>query len=500
MSSADPRMSVPGLVTRRFSTNSRGRQAAESRRFAFLRGRRALRRQVWIQHRSSRVTAVGIARRRPMSAAVQHGCVLAGLLFVGLMTSWPALGVRPFYLDNVISLTLAERSSPWQFWTHSFVTYQPTYRPFAFTVLWLQGQVDGLNASPYYLFNILLWIACAWAVYAIVYTLIRSKAIGGLVALVVLVDARATTLLWTIEERQMPLAVLAGLLALLLTVRFSGFRRRRLAAAAIGLLLLVSALSLEYGLAFSAAVVLAGLVGERGRCRPLITAAICAPLVYAGIRLGLSGGAFHDYCENQGYFTIERPDGVCLSSLRTAVRVKQHIYNVAASVVGIPFPTVFSYSGVLRPHSVAQIGARAVVFALALYGLKCRPRVTIPLIGLWLATALLSFYIYRSRNQLVGVIGLDVAAGIGLAALWPLLRAWSRWRNYAIVGASALALAWVGFSADTMHTSLDQLRPVGWNDPCIAFAKHPADVSLRIVERLKHNYGLPDPDCRGVVP
>ncbi len=434
-----------------------------------------------------------------MGGAAQHSAVLAGLLLAGLTAFWPVLGARPFYLDNVISLTLAERSSPWPFWTHTFVTYQPTYRPFAFTVLWLQGQISGLHATPYYLFNILVWVACAWVVYAIVYALIRSKPVSGLVALAVLFDLRATTLLWTIEERQMSLAALAGLLALLLTLQFGRFRRRWLVGAAIGLLLIVSALSIEYGLAFSAAVFLAGLVGAPAQRRPLIAAAVMAPLVYGGIRIGLAGGAFHDYCENQGYFNTERANGVCLSSLRTAVRVKQHIYNVAASVLGIPFPSVFSDTGVIRPHSVVKIIAGAVVFALALLGLKRRPRATIPLLGLWLASAVLSFYIYRSRNQLIGALGIYASAGIGLAELMSLVRVWPRWRSYATVGASALALAWLGFSANSMTSKLDQIRAIhDADDPCWALFAHPADVSPRIVARLKRDYGLPNPSCRAL--
>ena len=136
---------------------------------------------------------------------------MALLAVIGFVMFWPMLSVRPTFHDNVVSLTLATRDSPWSFWHGPVFSFQPTYRPFAFTVLWLQGQVSDFHIWTYYFVNILIWIACGWLVYAIVRNVSGSRVAAFLSALLVLADRRSDWVLWVIEERQMSLAVLAGL-------------------------------------------------------------------------------------------------------------------------------------------------------------------------------------------------------------------------------------------------------------------------------------------------
>jgi hypothetical protein len=175
--------------------------------------------------------------------------------------------------------------------------------------------------------------------------------------------------------------------------------------------------------------------------------------------------------------------------------VKQHVYNVAAGVVGIPFPSLFTYSGVMRPHAPARIVAGAVALGLALVGARRRPRVAIPLLGLWLANALLCFYIYRSRNQLIGAVGIYASAGIGLAELVPLLGR-VRPSRYAAVAGAVLALAWLGLNASAIRSKLDSIRRSELTgSPCAALLERPHDVSAEIVARLARRYRLPTAPC-----
>lgn len=424
---------------------------------------------------------------------------IALITIVGFVIFWPILSVRPTFQDNVVSLTLAGRDDPWSFWHGPVFSFQPTYRPFGFTLLWLQGQVADFHVWTYYLVNIVIWVACGCLLYAIVRHVSGSRVAALLAALLAISDRRTDWMLWVIEERQMSLAVLAGLSALLLTFRLESSSRRRTLLVAIALLLLAASLSIEYGLAFSAAVFAAGLVARGHLRKPLMAVALAAVGVYAALRLGAQGGSLRDYCESMGYFTTERPDPTCLSSLGTEGRIKQHLYNVAASAVGTVLPTLFSFDGVWAPYAYPRYHAIAglALLALAVVGLATRPRVTIPLFTLWIANAVLSFYLYRSRNQVIGTLGIYAGAGIGAVELGRLaLRAHLTYARVAVGAALVAAAAWVAFSviehADRIEGRQRQSRD---GDPCYALVRYPDDASLAVVIRIKRRYNMSNPEC-----
>ena len=452
----------------------------------------------WSRQNPSPVPLMG----RLEALAVRHLDALyyAALVITGFAVLWPALTVYPTFVDNVVSLSVAERDSAWAFWHDGVFSFQPTYRPLPYTTLWLQAQLLDLHVWTYHLVNVVIWIACGCLLYAIVRRLSGFRLIAFGIALAVLFDERAEWNLWVILERQTSLAVLAGLLALLLTLRLSSFRRRNLTLVAIGALLVLSSLSIEYGLAFSAAVFTAGVVSRPGARRGLMVASFVAVAVYTGLRLGATGGVSRDFCENMGYFTQLRPDPTCLSSLSTEVRVKQHLYNVGAGLVGIVFPSLFSYDGVWEPYAREKykLAVSMAVFLLALFGLARRPRETIPFLALWVANAALLFFLYRSRNQVVGMIGIYTSAGIGAGELTRLAKSHLRHARLAVAGAALLIGAWLVFigleSSDRLRTVRAQERR---GDPCRALVVYPDDASRQVVAEIKRRYRMSNIECAG---
>jgi hypothetical protein len=286
-----------------------------------------------------------------------------------------------------------------------------------------------------------------------------------------------------------------------MAVRLRSVRRRRLALVGIGVLLLLASLSIEYGLAFSAAVLVVGLVARRDVRRPLVAVVLVSAAAYAGLRLGAAGGSFGDYCESMGYFRIERPDPTCLSSLSTEVRIKQHVYNVGASLVGIVLPSLFSFDGVWAPYANPRykVVVGLILFGLAFLALVRRPRATFPLLTLWLANALLAFYLYRSRNQVVGMLGIYASAGIGAAEAVRVMRAGLLRTRVAAVGAALLVAAgWAAFSGFQAADRWGDVRGrEDARDPCFALVRYPKDASRRVVVKIKRKYGMSDPQCTG---
>jgi hypothetical protein len=437
---------------------------------------------------------------RVADATVRHHDVAlaAALVVTSLLVFAPALGVYPTFVDNVASLSVAERDSLVSLWQGPVFSFQPTYRPVPFSTLWLQGQIADFHIWTYHLVNVVIWTACGWLVYLLVRPIVGFRLIALVVALAVLFDERAEWNLWVILERQTSLAVLTGVSALLLTLRLASYRRQRLVLACIGVLLLLSALSIEYGLAFSAAVFTAGLVAKPRMRRLVLGVSLAAVVAYAGLRLGLARGTSRDFCESMGYFTQLRPDPTCLSSLSTEARVKQHLYNLGASLVGIVFPSLFSFDGVWEPYARERykLVASFVILALALFGLARRPSATVPFLTLWVANAVLGFYLYRSRNQVVGMIGIYASAGIGAAELVRLMLARPPYLRQAALALSLVAGVWIAFvGLDASHRLMDVRQRERNVDPCLALERYPDDASVEVVRRIERAFDLGDGEC-----
>jgi hypothetical protein len=451
-------------------------------------------------------------KRRPLEgerwtaatrALARHGFPGLTIAFL-VLTAWgSAIFVQPLELDNVVSLSFADRSNPFHFFTSPVTwTYPdthgtvPVYRPLAYLSVWFQEQVGGLHAPQYFTLNLLIWIAAALALYAIVHTVTRSRLASLLAAGVFAIDDRVLTGIVWIGERQSTLAVMFGLLAFLVVCRWGETERRRWLAAGVGVLLLLSALSKEYGLAFLIAVPLYAALSRPRHWRWLAGAAVGALGVYLVLRYGVAGGANGAYCEDMGYFKHQRR--VCYDALGTGAALKQHVWNVFATLVGTVFPQFFNGLGVLQRSGLRTFVVPVIVAALAAVGAIRKPRAALPLLSLVLANAALSFMLYRTRNQLIGMAGLYGAAGIGFWTVLAGARARLReWAAVTTLGALVVVFGWMAWHATrTDFPQVDSYRRLAAGiDPCLYLKQYPRNIRPDLVFRLKRQYNLSNPTC-----
>ena len=282
----------------------------------------------------------------------RHGFAVLALAFLALTAFGSAVSVEPLELDNVVSLSYADRSAPLHFFTHSVAwTYSdthgtaPIYRPLTYLTIWVQEQVGGLHGTQYFVVNLLVWIAAALALYALVYLLTRSRLAALVVAGAFAVDGRALSAVVWVGERQSTMACLFGLLALLAVRLWGDTARRNALAVGVAGLLLLAALSKEYGLAFLVAVPFLAAASGRRHWKAVTAGALGALGAYLVLRFGVAGGATGSYCEDMGLY--KHAHRVCYSQLGFGGRMKQYGYNILASSIGTVFPQFFNLIGVV---------------------------------------------------------------------------------------------------------------------------------------------------------
>jgi len=444
-----------------------------------------------------------VTRARPRGKHVEvphgirrHGYPVAALTLLVVIAYGGAVAIHPLYLDNVIYFSLGARSDPSTFFTDSFTTYFPAYRPLGTLSFWLQYQWAELAAGHYFVFNIFVWLACCVAVYALVARLSGSRLAGTVAGAFLMVDDRVNWVIWNLTERQNALSCLFGLLALL--VMFAPFRERhtRVAAGSIFAFLLLAALSKEYGLVFSAAIVV-GALSMRGPGWKLVAgAAVAAVGAYAVLRLGLAGGASTPFCDGMGFFADRRE--VCYDDLGTGAKLQQYAYNVGATFVGTFVPSAFDKIGAIS--FPGQYGTRGLILpilvAIGAVAAALRwPRQVAPLLTLVVVNTALSFVQYRTRNQMVAVIGLYVAGGMGLALAIAYVRERANARRLAAAGAAVL-LALLALQTRSAADGIDHIEGQHARlDPCQSLRKYPRDVNRNVVREMKEKYGLSNPRC-----
>jgi hypothetical protein len=431
--------------------------------------------------------------------ASRHGFPALTIAFLTLTAWGGGIFVQPLELDNVVSLSFADRGNPFHFFTSAVTwTYPdthgtvPIYRPLAYASIWFQEKAGGFHAPQYFILNLLIWIAAALALYAIVHAVTRSRLAALLAAVVFAIDDRVLTGIVWIGERQSTLAVMFGLAALGTVVLWGDTARRRALTLAVFALLLLAALSKEYGLSFLVAVPVFAAFSRPRHWRWLTGAAAAALGGYLILRFGLAGGANGAYCEDMGY--LKHAHRVCYDSLSTGGALKQRLYNIGASLIGTVFPQFFNGIGVLQRAPLRQFVVPVVVAALAAVGAVRKPRAALPLLSLVLVNGLLSFMLYRTRNQLVGMSGLYGAAAIGFWALRVRLRAYA---VPATLGAVALIVGWAAWHATRMDfPEVDGYRRLAAGiDPCVYLKQYPTNIRPSVVATLKRQYNLANPTC-----
>ena len=391
----------------------------------------------------TRLSATGASvpvRVRP--AMLWHLGVVATLVALTALVVLPAAGLPPFPHpyngDNIWALSLGADS------IDSYFTDPPDgiYRPVAYLTLWAQYQVGGLDPSPYFAVNIVLWIACGGVVYALGNTLGRSWLAAGVMAGLMLVDERGMTAIVWVPERANTIACVLGGIALLLAYRLPRDRIPRAAAlAGITVALLGALLSKEFGIAFAAATAAVGFVARPHDRAALAAVAMAALTVYVGMRglfpsdAALAGtgaadsshGAL-DLCDRIGF--LGHGENVCYDDLGLFDRLLRWGWNAGAGLIATFLPPLFTdYGALLLPDVLAvplgeteaypgfSIGSLIVpllVSVCAFVGLRRYRRTVTPLFVLIVANAALNFLFVRDRNLVVGMVGLYAAAAVGL--------------------------------------------------------------------------------------
>lgn len=407
------------------------------------------------------------------------------LLAISLLIRWPVFGLLPISNHDLYILGWADTTPPGVLVFRDTLLH-PHWRPLGYVAVWLEYQLLHLDAvAAYYAVNLLLWVASSWLVYVIVEQLARSKAAAMLAAVAVLTDTRALyTHVWIVEN-QNSLACVFGLAALLVVVRADDRRLGRARLIGVGLLLLASAFSKEYGVAFAVALAAHAVLQRRSDLAWVSGLAIA---VYTGLRLTV-GGPVWPYCEDMAFFFQLRE--VCLDP-STAESRAQLAYNVAIAAVGIPLQGLLSEEGLLRLDwaRMATAGVFLVPAALAVV----RGSASVRLIA-WvpLVTVPLSALIYRDRNHLIGVCTIGILSGIGLTMGRRLIDA-PIWR-YA---ATALLVALLTHqSLRTRDSVRSEVRRLDDTDPCESTIGPFYPYGLSFITKTKLRYGMADPYCTG---
>lgn len=462
-------------------------------------------------------------RLRAHPRLVAHAVLVVLLAMVGIAIFGITHRTPPFDRDNLIGLSIGEVHTPASILSAESTTSIPSFRPFSRLAVWIQYQLVGPAAGSYFVVNGAIWFGVAVAVYAVVHLLIGSFTLAFLAGVFVLSDWRAQEALFWVGERQSSLAVFLGTVGLVagyLVVRrpLASPRRRLLEGTAIGLLLLAAALSKEYGLAFAGGVAALGVLHlPRREARDLVVVGFTALGAYVALRLALAGGAVaSDYCDEAvGYFGRHLAE-VC-SEDRTVLLAG---YLVSATFIGTFFPMLLEDQGLLMPASAPDFQTAllplfmsALLTALAVIAWVRMPRKTLPLLAVIVGNAILSFLIYRTRNQLAGGVSLYASAAVGTCivcrALVPhIISAGSMpRRGLALVGIAGLLGAAGGAAVvrgsnlhDRLVTYQQNAREANPN-PCTRYNEARTtdglgpELSTEVIVEVARRWGVGSPGC-----
>ncbi|MFN8563860.1 MAG: hypothetical protein U0703_20090 [Anaerolineae bacterium] len=338
-----------------------------------------------------------------------------------------------------------------------------------------------------YVVNLALWIACTWCVYLFVARLSKS----GLAALTrcrlpadrpprpggdVLYRRAAVD-----DER----AVRFAAILLLLPQPDRWKNARRLAIFA----LLLSPLW-GHTAGFRPGRDPVRLPVEKPGLKALTVVALLAVVAYGAVRLYSGVVSVADYCDDMGFFREARV--VCYQDLDVGGQLQQQAYNAGASFVGTFFPGLFGGFGTIIVSYREVLIANLPIFLLAVVGFLRAPRRTLPLLGLIFLNAVLNFVIYRERNQLLGILGLYGAAGIGLAYVSQFAivrrRIVIKWAGVSILTLSLLLqIDWTTRGLEKYHNETNSY------DPCAFAEKYSLDMNL--ARQLSDKFDLDAPEC-----
>ncbi len=313
-----------------------------------------------------------------------------------------------------------------------------TYRPVTGSVLRLEYLIFGLNPPVFIAINLVFLGLLAILIFEIIFRKTKELLPALVAALFFITDWRLSPNVEVIGEVQITLAAIFGLSSLWLI----WFGKGKFRPVIVFLLLLLSTLSKEFGLAFSLAVLMDAVINRRPDWKLYAGIAIGVVIVFIGIRIGLQ--------------TMPIPANEYSSILN---RLKWYVVNIGSGFL-------FTFVNLFRPESdgelpnidnlryqseevvqiiVLQIIPIIMVFILGFKSKENR-RFTIPLLFAIFGNSFLFFLKYAFRFHFIANVSMYIISGFGLNYL---IKKWrsnsSRLNNLIIVFMIASALlVWRG--------------------------------------------------------
>lgn len=435
-----------------------------------------------------------------------HGFYIISIIFVASGTFSYFQGMAPFGADNLISLSIAARPSLISFFLNPMVDYLPVYRPVSMATLWIQYQIFGVKPEAYFIFNILIWIGCSLVLYLYVYYITKSRFISFSAAILMLLDFRASEALYWIIERQTPLAILFGSIALLVFIESNNTNALgKSKIILITVFLLFSALSKEYGLAFTGALIFSAICSlPVKKWRTPVLIGMMVVTLYFVLRFGVAeSDTTFEYCNDRiGYRT--KTLSLCYADYDQSVKTKFFLWNSGASFLGTFFPQLFSVNGEwigLHSNSGVKVYFEFIVslifVLMVLASLYKYPKLTLSVFFIIVANAILNFLLYRPRNQLVGLFGYYSLVGVGSYSAWKMLAKY-RVRQILTTVFVSFIIAIVSIRAAGLSHYLDTVaRFYSELDPCEDVNAFPTTQAFdgQVITELYHYYWNSTPRC-----
>jgi len=441
-----------------------------------------------------------------------HGYALGAIWIIASGAFHFFQNYKPFGPDDLMILSLAARPDPGGFFTESLTSFLPMYRPITYVLIWIQYQFAGLNPAPYYIVNILIFVSCSIVLYFLVYKITSSRLASITASLLFLVEIRAASALYWIGERQTTLAFLFGSLAILTLIDAQKKDQlKRKTSLLIFILLLFSALSKEFGLAFTATIVVIALsYFPPWKIRTTLIIAFLVAVVYFGMRFGIAQSIIQsDYCEYIGYRTETLY--LCYNEYDLNTQIKFYLWNIGSTFIGTFIPMLFSGEGQWMGSQLQNIAATSlgysisiidITFSILLFafvGLSLYkfPRKSLPFLAIIFFISVLSFILYRPRNHLIALFGLYTLFGIGIAAFWTMIKEHQSQRILFLV---IMVLLCFIISSRAMDFSLHMdgvAAEYSLLDPCeSAISWHnPGIFNMDVIRQIKIDNKMSNPEC-----
>jgi hypothetical protein len=309
----------------------------------------------------------------------------------------------------------------------------------------LQRYVSGLEIRPYFAVNLGLVAASLVAVFAFVWS--ASGRLGAAILALLFVSTHeqwVQTNEW-LMGRQYTLALLFGIGAMWLRLRAPPTWP---VAAAMLVLLAASALSVDYGLVFSGAILLDATLRRNPR---FAAAALAAVAIFLAARFTLSSGIYRTdvlQCNDMAFLWKTRFICTRLISLDPN-NVAQIAYNMGAGFIAMVWPSlpllvespVDGAHGYLQSVSLRDVVVAVCILLLAIEGWRRNRTIATLLVGVILSTAILCGPVFRLRALQYGYVAYAILVAIGAESL--LRTIFGRYRGPVLVGAVATYLLFV---------------------------------------------------------